>query len=51
MMADSEEVSVSGDIFIQSQDDEGDIGTLEEPISATLVSFAAFIYNSTDAFL
>lgn len=40
--SESEEVAVSGDIFIQSRDDEGDDanGTLDEPISTTLVSYA-----------
>ena len=37
-MAGSDEAAVSGDIFIQSQEDEGDCGTLDEPVSATLVS-------------
>ena len=37
-MADSEEASVSGNIFIETHDDEQDSGTLDEPISATLVS-------------
>ena len=37
-MEGSEETAVSGDIFIESHEDEGDGGTLDEPISATLVS-------------
>ena len=37
MMADSEE-AVSGEIFIQSRDHEEDEGTLDEPITTTLVS-------------
>ena len=44
LMADSEEVSVSGDIFIPSHDDREDSGTLEEPISKTLVSYDCVIY-------
>ena len=36
MMAVSEEAAVSGDIFIESHDEE-DAGTLDEPISTTLV--------------
>ena len=36
-MADSEE-AVSGEIFIQSRDHEEDEGTLDEPITTTLVS-------------
>lgn len=38
MMADSEE-AVSGEIFIQSRDHKEDEGTLDEPITATLVSW------------
>lgn len=36
-MAESEEAAVSGDIFIQSNDEERSSGTLDEPISTTLV--------------
>ena len=37
-MEGSEEAAVSGNIFIETHDDEGEIGTLDEPISVTLVS-------------
>ena len=37
-MEGSEEAAVSGNIFIETHDDEGEIGTLDEPISSTLVS-------------
>ena len=37
-MEGSEEAAVSGNIFIETHDDEREIGTLDEPISATLVS-------------
>ena len=38
MMAGSEQEEIAGDIFIQSRDEGEDHGTLDEPISTTLVS-------------
>jgi hypothetical protein len=43
-MAVSEEAAVSGDIFIQSQDEEG-VGTLDEPISTTLARDVKAIFR------